>query len=108
MISPTAKANLILQVAASNSGNWSETNFPYLSKGEQGMHLRDAEQAFAIIEPMIRDDALEEAAKWHDEQAEKYLKLAANAGEDFRDYGMSTLHRDSAADIRAMKGNGDG
>lgn len=61
MIRGTVRTDLILRVADSNSGNWHETNFPYLTKGEQGMFLRDAEGALDIIERVIRKDALEEA-----------------------------------------------
>jgi len=65
------------------------------------------------------DIVLEEAAKWHDEQSKAAANIArewANKIQSKRDAGgyerqfahISSCHRDSAAAIRAMKGEADG
>jgi ABC-type xylose transport system substrate-binding protein len=67
-------------------------------------------QSAADLVATARKDALEEAARWHDEQASKAqklsdMKLSALDSRVWGDY--ATNHREYAAAIRALKGEGD-
>ncbi len=88
-------------------------------KFEDAKKLREGwDKADAEIEKLraelqtARRDALEEAAKWHDEEVEYFAKMGREVSpRDVTIGGMHHMeagrHRNCAAAIRALKGEGD-